>query len=158
NIFARAVPDRRRLWPLARRSIRARMSRSRYSVPRGACVQTPRWREPDSSLAVPPRGHHDSRPLRSTLWQGDRGFRSLRNDRDQQTEFDVLHPTRSLPELMREYAQLRVIEAPPSTNEAVPVTKEESSEARYSTERASSSGCASRFSAWRLVIHACLSA
>src|SRR6266436_2990884 len=56
------------------------------------------------------------------------------------------------------WAQLRVIEAPPSTNEAVPVTKAESSEARYSTERASSSGRATRFSAWRLVMNACLSA
>jgi len=43
-------------------------------------------------------------------------------------------------------------------SEAVPVTNAESSEGRYSTERASSSGLATRFSAWRLVMNACLSA
>ena len=45
-----------------------------------------------------------------------------------------------------------MIEAPPSTSEAVPVTKDESSDARYSTERASSSGRAGRFSACRPVM------
>ena len=45
--------------------------------------------------------------------------------------------------------------APPSTSEAVPVTKDESSDARYSTERASSSGFATRLSACRPVMNAC---
>src|SRR4051812_3400533 len=51
--------------------------------------------------------------------------------------------------------QVRVMEAPPSTSIAVPVTNDESSDARYSTERASSSGEATRLSACRLVMNAC---
>src|SRR5580692_9003301 len=55
----------------------------------------------------------------------------------------------------REGIQVRVIDAPPSTSEAGPVTKDESSDARYSTERASSSGFATRLSACNPVTKAC---
>src|SRR5258705_3226980 len=53
--------------------------------------------------------------------------------------------------------QVRVIEAPPSTSEAVTVTEAASLEARYSTDRADSSGLATRFSACRLAIELGLS-
>src|SRR5260370_12916797 len=53
--------------------------------------------------------------------------------------------------------QVRVIEAPPSTSEAVPVTKAASSEARYSTDRANSSRLSTRFSAGRLLMELGLS-
>src|SRR5208283_1728355 len=54
--------------------------------------------------------------------------------------------------------QLHVIEPPPSTSEAVPVTRPSSSEARQSTEQAGSSELEIRFRAWRLVMTACLPA
>src|SRR5258705_12164308 len=49
--------------------------------------------------------------------------------------------------------QVRVIEAPPSTSEAVPVHKAASSEAGDSTDLANSSGFASRVVACRLGMH-----
>src|SRR5260370_7205316 len=53
--------------------------------------------------------------------------------------------------------QVRVIEAPPSTSEAVPVTKAASPEARYSTDRPNSSALPPPLRAPTLVLNLALS-
>src|SRR5258707_6742941 len=53
--------------------------------------------------------------------------------------------------------QVRVIEAPPSTSEALPVTKAASSEPRDTTDSANSSALATRFTAYSVVMEMVLS-
>jgi len=44
-------------------------------------------------LPVPRRWNNDSRRLRSTFWQADRGVRRPTNGREEQAEFGELHAT-----------------------------------------------------------------